>query len=452
MKAIGIDIGTTTVCGIVLDAETGEVLKVCTKSNTSKLEGKSYEKIQDPGVIMQIVSEIYQDFKSSFSDIGCIGVTGQMHGIVYTDANGEAVSPLYTWQDESGNELNADGVRYVDRLRELTGYPMATGFGVTTHYYMVQNGLVPETAVSLATIPDYVAMKLTGNAKPVMAPSLAASIGCFDLEKLEFDAEALKKASIDPDFLPECRNGICLIGRTPDGIPVSAGVGDNQASVLGSVKDVSHSVLINVGTGSQVSAGIDHYIDPEHVELRPLADSDYILAGSSLCGGRAYAAMETFLRQTVTAMTGQECDKLYGRMAELLEAYADQDSDLVANTRYCGTRENPSITGSFTNLTLDNFTPQDMIRSVLYGIAEELDTYHKEMLRQGAAQPQYLVGSGNGIRQNRYLQKIFENIYNLPMQIPVHHEEASYGVALFALTAAGIKGSMAEAQKLIQYV
>ena len=452
MKAIGIDIGTTTICGIVLDTDDGQVLDVRTKANTSVLAGRSWEKIQDPKVIIDTVYSIYEDFKKKFQDIGCIGITGQMHGIVYTDAQGQAVSPLYTWQDESGNQKDRSGKLYVEKLKELTGYPMATGFGCTTHYYMLQNGQVPSGAVSFATIPDYAGMQLTGNTRPVLTPSLAASLGCFNLEKLEFDSGALQAASIDPAFLPECKNGYVIIGETSEGIPVAAAIGDNQASVLGSVKDAVNSVLINVGTGSQVSAGIDHFIAPEHVELRPLADRDYILAGSSLCGGRAYAALESFLRQMVTALTGQECDRLYGKMAQLLEAAGDKPSSLIANTRYCGTRENPSITGSFTNLTLDNFTPQDFVQSVLYGIAEELETFHKEMIRQGASAPSYLVGSGNGIRQNPYLQKIFERIYKLPMQIPLHHEEASYGAALYAMTASGMKKSMQEAQALIRYI
>ena len=32
-----------------------------------------------------------------------IGLTGQMHGIVYLDREGRCISPLYTWQDGRGN-------------------------------------------------------------------------------------------------------------------------------------------------------------------------------------------------------------------------------------------------------------------------------------------------------------------------------------------------------------
>jgi sedoheptulokinase len=375
-----------------------------------------------------------------------------MHGIVYTDAEGMAVSPLYTWQDERGNETAPDGRKYVEQLAEMTGYPMATGFGVTTHYYQVKNQQVPEGAVHFCTIQDYIGMRLTGRKEPLITASDGASFGCFDLEKLQFDVDAIRKAGIDPAMLPQCESGCVLLGKTPEGIPVGAGIGDNQASVIGSVRDTTNSVLINVGTGSQVSAGVDHYVKAEHVELRPLTGNSYILAGSSLCGGRAYAAMEKFLRQTVTAMTGEDPGSLYGKMGEVLTKRGVEPGTLQFNTRFRGTRENPSLTGGISNLVLENFTPEEFIYGVLGGIAEELVTFHRAMREQGAAEPKYLIGSGNGIRLNEHLRRIFEDIYGMKMQIPVHKEEAAYGTALYAMTAAGVYETLEKAQELIAYL
>ena len=48
MKAIGIDVGTTTVCGIVMDAENGKIVDVQTLSNDSVIKGESFEWLQDP--------------------------------------------------------------------------------------------------------------------------------------------------------------------------------------------------------------------------------------------------------------------------------------------------------------------------------------------------------------------------------------------------------------------
>ena len=99
MKILGIDIGTTSICGIVFDTEKQNIIASKTLSHTSFIETeKSYEKIQNPEIIMNTVHDILDGFYSD--DIGAIGFSGQMHGILYTDENAEAISPLYIWQDE----------------------------------------------------------------------------------------------------------------------------------------------------------------------------------------------------------------------------------------------------------------------------------------------------------------------------------------------------------------
>ena len=49
------------------------------------------------------------------------------------------------------------------------------------------------------------------------------------------------------------------------------------------------------------------------------------------------------------------------------------------------------------------------------------------------------------------IRKAFEDEFGMNVQIPVHKEEAAYGASLFAMTAAGICGSLEEAQQLISY-
>ena len=83
---------------------------------------------------------------------------------------------------------------------------------------------------------------------------------------------------------------------------------------------------------------------------------------------------------------------------------------------------------------------------------EELATFHKVMLELGAPKPKYLIGSGNAVRMNKYLQAVFEAEFGMKMQIPVHNEEAAYGAALYAMTASGICPSLADAQKRISYL
>ena len=58
MKLTGLDIGTTTICGLVLDAGTGEILSVVTRPNTSGLPGSGpWEALQDPVAIVRLVRD-----------------------------------------------------------------------------------------------------------------------------------------------------------------------------------------------------------------------------------------------------------------------------------------------------------------------------------------------------------------------------------------------------------
>ena len=114
---------------------------------------------------------------------------------------------------------------------------------------------------------------------------MAASWGCFDLQRQEFLYEALKHAGVDTSYLPEVRKGHFLIGKTRDGVPVMGSIGDNQASLFGSVRDLEDTVLLNVGTGSQISFVSEEFVEcGGSVELRPCTESSYILVRRScLC-------------------------------------------------------------------------------------------------------------------------------------------------------------------------
>ena len=49
--------------------------------------------------LVEKAKELLDFFLERYPDAEQIGLTGQMHGIVYLDRNGKSVSPLYTWQD-----------------------------------------------------------------------------------------------------------------------------------------------------------------------------------------------------------------------------------------------------------------------------------------------------------------------------------------------------------------
>ena len=467
MKGIGLDIGTTTICGVVVDGETGEVLFSRTLPNDTGIwEGAAFERKQDPEKIWNKIQELLEEMGTRHPEVDSMGLTGQMHGILYVDGEGNAVSPLYTWQDESGNQPVEEGkpLTYGEALSRETGSFAATGFGLTTYYYHQKKGLVPKQARRLCTIGDYIGERLVGSSQPSISPSNGASLGLFDVERGCFDREKIEAAGLKASMLPRVLQGPALLGRVCEasspqkdgralyaGVPVSVALGDNQASFLGSVRDMEDTVLVNVGTGSQISLGTRRFVPDSPVELRPLVQDDFIFAGSCLCGGRAYAALEQFFRQVLRMAGEMESGKLYGQMAALLEETKEEDSRVQVDPRFCGTRENPKQRGEVTGITLENLTPQSFIRGFLWGMAGELYELYEEILPRLEKKPQKLVGSGNGIRMNPALQEAFEKLFGCALQIPVHTEEAAYGTALFSLVAAGKRQSLAEAQRVIRY-
>lgn len=449
MKAVGLDIGTTTICAVVVETGTGTILQTRTVPNDTAIKSPyPFERLQDPARILEKAFRILEELITPSDSIDCVGVTGQMHGIVYLDDNGDAVSPLYYWQDESGNEPYSDSMSFAEFLSKKTGFKMASGFGGTTYFYHARNGQVPSGAVKFCTIHDYVAMKLCGRKEPLVHSSDAASFGLFDLNALAFDAAAIDKAELDFRLFPDTTAGFETAGLYKERIPVSVAIGDNQASFLGSVRDMDSSVLVNVGTGSQISYLTGDTAAPAGTEIRPCFADKYLCVGSSLCGGRAFAALEGFLRETAVLITGEPCNSAYPAIDRYLAQGSRPENPLKVSTLFCGTRDNPALRGSVENLGTDNFTPGHFIWGVLEGMAGEL----RAMYRPADGQKHTtLVGSGNALRKNPALQALFAECFGMELRIPANSEEAAFGAALFGLAAVGFEKSIDAAQSIIQY-
>jgi len=420
MKALGLDIGTTTLCLTVIDAQTGATIESTTLPNDTNIAGKPFERLQDPAKILAKAQDLLNAAVAKHSDIASLGIAGQMHGMLYIDAQGKACSPLATWQDQRGALVPELGV--------------PAGYGCATHDYNMQHNEVPTQAVTFCTIHDYVAMQLAGATTPLVNATNAASFGLFDI--------AAGKFTVDWPMLPRVTNQAEKLGQTPQGIPVFCAIGDNQASFIGSVREPEKSILVNVGTGSQISfTG-----QGTHLETRPMPCCGSLAVGAALCGGRAYAMLEDFFRQ-VLAMAGVAAtDELYPAMNAL--AMQPPEHSLTVDTRFGGTRANPALRGAISGLGLENFTPKHLTHGVLQGIVQELhDMYRAENI----AGHSMLVASGNAVRKGEPLRRLFAEQFAMPLHIPVHKEEAAYGAALFGLTGAGVFASLADAQKLIQY-
>ncbi|MFB9278637.1 sedoheptulokinase [Cohnella cellulosilytica] len=499
MYVAGIDIGTTSVCCVIADAQTGAIANVAARTNDAERPSEQgWDRTQDPRRIVAILEEMIAGQAVYWKDVSAIGISCQMHGILYVDGRGDAVSPLYTWQDRRGDlaldrsaEPTESGlgpadsamnsaspanessrtdsasrtsptdpasrtsptdrahrtpstdrpVSWASYMEERSGHRLASGYGLVTHCYNLHHNLVPPEAVYLCTVGDYVAMKLCGRNVPLMDASNAASLGLYDSNTRSFDLAALEALGIDPRMIPPQAGQSDAAGTTPSGGTVACAIGDNQASFLGSVPSLEDTMLVNVGTGAQISVYSKGTEAVPGLETRPFPGGGSLLVGASLGGGKTYALLEGLFRSIhdsfAAAPLGDE--RLYKKMNALAEeALRDADAPLQVSAQFFGTREDPGRTGTIAGVSERNWTAGHLALGFLNGIVDELLAFAERFPEPLRSRVRTVAASGNGMRQNPVMRQLLRTKLRLPLHLSPVEEEAALGAAIHAAVRSGM--------------
>lgn len=179
---LGIDIGTSSVKAVLVNRTDSEVIEEHsepTNANiTSPVDGGDEQDVRK--IFETLEKVIKQITPSKLKDIKCIGVCGQMHGVVlWKDVQlsdkGHIVindaTSLVTWQDK----------RTTDR-------PLPLGYGCSTLYWYSINQPHLLTQYNRAgTVMDLLVYVLCGVESVTMATHNAYSWGCFNTTTLEWD-------------------------------------------------------------------------------------------------------------------------------------------------------------------------------------------------------------------------------------------------------------------------
>lgn len=380
MKSVGIDLGTTSISVNVVSFPSLTVWGKETLETGGFLESPhSWERAQDPKSVLFRVRQVLDSLLGQCPDVAAIGLTGQMHGILYVDGEGNALSPLYTWQDGRGGLPLSQGKSACQLLGEK-GARCAPGYGMGTHLYNLKMGLVPPGAQSFCTLADWLGMALTGRERPLLHQSQAAALGLYDSASRSFQEEIARSVGMNPALFPSVTGELSLLGEYR-GVPVSVSLGDNQASFLGSVRQARQTLLVNVGTGAQISLYAERPFQASGAESRPFLGSSWLLVGSTLCGGAAYAALEGFFREYAVA-AGAPDQPQYDVMARLLAEAPGRPWQVC--TAFSGTREDPSASGSVQGLRREDLHPAGFIAGVIYGMAQEEAAFGAALSALGA--------------------------------------------------------------------
>ena len=103
---------------------------------------------------------------------------------------------------------------------------------------------------------------------------------------------------------------------------------------------------------------------------------------------------------------------------------------MKVRTTFKGTRVDPDLRGSIENISEESFTPEGLIAGVMKGLLDELYDMYIAVSSGTGIRVQKVIGSGNGIRKNKVMQKIAQERFNAELSLALYKEEAACGAAI----------------------
>src|SRR5205085_10968841 len=127
---VGVDLGTTSITALAVDAASGAPLARSTKANAAestapddKARGYSEWDVRRlAATASACLREVAEEVEARRSDLAGLGITGQQHGVVLVDAALVPRTPFINWQDRRAEQNDPrEGRTYVQRARDLLG-------------------------------------------------------------------------------------------------------------------------------------------------------------------------------------------------------------------------------------------------------------------------------------------------------------------------------------------
>lgn len=373
----------------------------------------------------------------SGAQVASIGLTGQMHGLVLLDKDGEALRPAILWNDQRcGAECDEIRARIgKEKLIQVTGNDALTGFTAPKIIWVARNEPAVYSRTRHVLLPkDYIRYKLTG--RFAMDKADGSGTMLFDLKKRDWSAEVLSALEIPVEWMPQTYEGPDITGEVSGlaaeqtglnaGTPVVAGGGDQaaQAVGVGAVRD--GIVALTLGTSGVVFASTKScLIEPEgrlHAFCHAVPDRWHLMGVMLSAAGSLQ-----WYRDTLAPQASFE---------ELIEEAAQVppgSEGLLFLPYLTGERTphpDPLARGAWVGLTVRH-TRGHLTRSVLEGVAFGLKDCFALLQGAGVGVIDQVRVSGGGAKSLLWRQ-IASDILGAELVTVNTTEGAAYGAALLA--------------------
>nr|WP_187377757.1 gluconokinase [Paenibacillus senegalimassiliensis] len=449
---IGLDIGTTSTKAVLFE-RSGQPL--ATANQEYPLYTPSpFVAEQDPDEIFEaVLSAIGQVTRSSGiapEQIGLVSFSSAMHSIIPVNAEGEPLMNCLTWADNRS-------AAWADKLKkELGGHELYRRTGTPIHPMSPLTKLlwlrheqtdVFNQADKFISIKEYVFHKLFG--QYVIDYSVASATGLFNLEKLDWDEQALELAGITPDHLSRIvptthvLQGVASVYAETMGLLPSTrfiiGASDGVLSNLGVDAIDPGVVAVTIGTSGAIRTVVDRpQTDPEgRIFCYALTDKHWVIGGPVNNGGVIFR----WLRDEFAAAESETAKRLglspYDLLTQIAERVQPGADGLIFHPYLTGERAplwNANARGSFFGLTLHH-QREHMIRAVLEGILYNL--YSVLIAIEGQiGRPRKIQATG-GFARSPLWRQMMADIFDQEVVIPESYESSCLGAVVLGLYALG---------------
>lgn len=265
MLFVGLDIGTGSAKAVLL-TETGQALGQGS-ARYDVLSPRPGWAESDPMRWWDAVGEVTRQVVAEHgADIGGIGLSGQMHGVVLTAAGGEPLRPAVLWADtRSRVELDTYHALGPETRHRLAN-PYVTGMAGPSLMWLKKNEPEQYARARWAMQPkDWVRLQMTGEA--ASDPSDASATLLYDLLADTWALDIIEALGLRGDLMPPLVPSGQIAGHLsadaashlglPAGIPVATGAADTPSAMLGTGLWRTGQVQLTVGTGGQIVAPLN---------------------------------------------------------------------------------------------------------------------------------------------------------------------------------------------------
>lgn len=458
---LGIDVGTTGSKAILIDAA-GDVVGSSTNEYPLHTPRPNWSE-QNPEdwwrASVASIREVLRAIDGRGDRVVGVGLTGQMHGLVLLDKDGRVLRPCILWNDQRTAEQCAQITRRVgpDRVMQLTGNPVLTGFTAPKLLWVEQNEPEVHRSVAGVLLPkDYVRYRLTGERFSDVSDASGTSL--FDVAGRRWSDEMLEAVGVPRAWLPQVSESPQVTTRISPGAasetglaadtPVVGGAGDQSAQAVGTGIVAEGVVSATIGTSGVVFAASDSCrVDP-HGKLHALCHAVpdmWHLMGVMLCAGGSLRWYRDTLAESERQQAQQEGRNPYEVMIESAAEAPPGCEGLIFLPYLTGERTphaDPDARGVFFGLTMRHGKGH-LIRSVLEGVAYGLCDSLGLMRGLGLDAREIRV-SGGGARSDLWRQ-ILADVFNCPVATVNVTEGAAYGAALLAGVGVNVFPNVTEA-------